>query len=287
MHLPVTGSKQHQRTKRQSRKNNAKEGENWNGRDWNEHHPARELLYNEIKAGNIPLDEEEMRAEEIYNHYCDTLEFLTTQTTFDEEFVLHVEELRRLVIDEYPHLVWNNSHPGRKLLLDEPSCGAIPLEAADMDAAEVHNIYSEYPEFLLKGMEYGPTFQRRLRDLRKLVARDRTRAAEDMAALKSALSAHPVFPLNHRGQPHWNGSVAQALLQCDMALGRHKEKDPSLLRMDRVEYQVATDKKQFRDKVQQEERNKKYLHTLKYRSEQKLKKNLFLAPKIGCKYDAD
>ena len=92
--------------------------------------------------------------------------------------------------------------------------------------------------------------------------------------MKRALTNHKPPTLNYRGQPQWNGSVAQALLQYDMSLGKHKEMDPSKLRMERIEYQAATSVDQFRWKIQQEIRTQKYLYTLKYRADEKLKKHL-------------
>jgi len=180
-------------------------------------------------------------------------------------------------------IAWNEEHPARKLLYDELKDGAIPIDPDAMGPQEVYNNYKGTLEFKMKGMEFGPTFTARLKRLREIVERDEGRAEKDKRALKQAMANHPLRPLNHRGQPHWNGSVAQALLQCDTSVGKLKKldasgtlvkRDPSELRMDRIECQAATSVDQFRWKVPQEIRTQKYLYTLKYNAEEKLNKNL-------------
>ena len=42
---------------------------------WNEDHPARKLLSDEIAAGSIPLEEEAMGAADVYYMYYNTFEF--------------------------------------------------------------------------------------------------------------------------------------------------------------------------------------------------------------------
>lgn len=169
---------------------------------------------------------------------------------------------------------WNDDHPARKLLHDEFKAGRIPLDHKEMGPAEIYYVYGDSLEFQIKGMEHGDLFRSRLLGLREQISRDKTRAVADKISLKKAIRKHPVPPLNQRGQPQWNGSVAQALPQCDMHLGRHLEMDPSELRMKRFEYQAATSVDQFRWKVQQETRTKKYLCTLKHNAEEKLRANL-------------
>jgi hypothetical protein len=107
----------------------------------------------------------------------------------------------------------------------------------------------------MKGMEYGKTFTSCFRDLRKeMMAIAKKQAVQDKKALKRAMKNHPVPVLNHHGQRQWNGSIAQALLQYDMSLERHKERmKPHELRMTRVEYhQANTSVDQFCWKIQQE-----------------------------------
>jgi len=88
---------------------------------------------------------------------------------------------------------------------------------------------------------------------------------------------HPPPTLNHRGRPQWNGSVAQAILQCDIAQGKHKGKGARKAlcnASDRAGCRRALSPKSFRWKLQQEERTEKCLYTLKCKAEIKLKDNI-------------
>jgi len=175
---------------------------------------------------------------------------------------------------EEKELPWDQFNPARKLLFDELLAGNIPLDASAMGPAEVFYTHHRTLEFQIKGMEYGSKFTSRLRSLREIVASDRKRAKDDVKALEIALKKHPPKRLNHRGQTHWNGSLAQALLKYDISLGKHKTMKPHLLRMTRPQYQAAASMDQFRWKIQQEVGTAKYLYTLKFDAEQKLKANL-------------
>lgn len=170
-------------------------------------------------------------------------------------------------------LPWNEDHPARILLFKELADGRIPLDPKSMGPAEVYYTYSGTLEFQMKGMSYGDTFRRRLRELRKQIRRDKSRASTDKKALKKALKLHPVSHLNACGKPHWNGSVAQALLEYDMSKGKHIGIEPHKFRNQREQYK-ALSVDDFRWKVQQQIRTKKYLYTLKYRAEDKLRKTL-------------
>lgn len=171
-------------------------------------------------------------------------------------------------------LAWNQHHPARKLLYDAIVAGDVPLDAAAMGPAEVHCKYSNTPEFQLKGMDYGEAFTRRLRGLRNIIRGDKSRSNEDMDALMKAMKNHPVPALTHKGRPQWNGSIAQALLQLDMSLGKHNTHTPAQLWESNEQCKQALSPNSFRWKLRQMTRTQKYLHTLKHDAEQKLRKNL-------------
>lgn len=172
-------------------------------------------------------------------------------------------------------LPWDQHHPARKLLIDELMDGGMPLDSESMGPAEVHHKCHKTLEFQCKGMEHGNKFTNHLRSLRETVTLDKKRAKRDKKALAMALKCHPVSSLNHRGQPQWNGSVAQTLLKCDIVLGRHKAcETPSELWLSRPQHQAAATSDQFHWKVHQEIGTKKYLYTLKFDAEQKPKQNI-------------
>jgi len=243
--------------------------------NWNKSHPARKLLYDEIKAGRIPLNEDDMGPAEVYYTYHETLEFQEDGMAYGKVFARRLSDLRKQIKRETEPKgpEWNEEHPARILILNELKDGRIPLSTKKMGPAEVYCNYAGTFEFKIEGMEYGDTFIRRLRSLRQQVKRDKGRARSDMKALMIAMKNHPAPSLNHRGEPQWNGSAAQRLLKEDIAAGKHLAVGfkPSKLRLDvnRPEYR-AFSVDTFRWKVQQEVRTKKYLYTLKYRSDEKL-----------------
>ncbi len=242
---------------------------------WDQHHPARILLLEELKNGKIPLDEDEMGNAEVYYTYSSTFEFQMKGMEYGPTFIRRLRALRKQVKDENgpKPLEWNEDHPARKLLYDELVAGRIPLDPNEMGPAEVYYNYSGTIEFQIEGMDFDQTFRNRLRDLRKQVDRDKGRANEDEIALRIAFRNHPPPTHNHRGEPQWNGSAAQRLLKEDMELEKHLVMKPSELRMTRVEYQ-AYSKDTFRWKIQQEIKTKKYKYTLEYRAQTKLRKHL-------------
>ena len=238
---------------------------------WNKNHPAWVLIYNEIKNGNIPLDINEMGPAEVYFNYHATLEFQAEGMEFGDTFAKRLEEVRNTVKKEIPILPWNDAHPARKLLYDELVDGAIPLDANAMGPAEVYYNYSHTFEFQLHGMEYGSTFQSRLKGLREQVSRDKDRASEDLRAFRKVRKNPPPPAFTHHGRPQWNGSEAQRLLEQDMNAGLHEQMRPQELWSMRVAYQITLSKDAFRWKIRQMKRTKKYLYTLKHDAEQKLK----------------
>lgn len=164
-------------------------------------------------------------------------------------------------------LPWNEEHPARLLLYDALVLGDIPLDSADMGPREVFDKYMHMREF--EGMKYGDEFTRRLRSLRKIVRRDKTRAIKDKEALAIALANHPVAELNHRGEPQWNGSKAQAMLKEEIDAGNYPLKTPEQLWNSDPEFKkfgLAT----FRWKIHQYIRTKKYKQTLKVNAALKL-----------------
>lgn len=241
---------------------------------WNSKHPAWILLYSELKAGNIPLEMNDMGPQEVHTKYADTVELKMETMEFGDVFCKRLHQMREKVKKEIPLLKWNQDHPARKLLYDEIEAGRIPLDEEAMSAAEVYyNYYSTF-EFRMRGMEYGDTFERRLGDLRQQVSRDKDRATEDEMAFKVAVANHPVPRLNHKGRPQWNGSLAQKQLEKDMADGIHKNMQPAALWASNRLYQQALSKDDFRWKIRQMTRTEKYLYTLKHDAEAKLKAHL-------------
>lgn len=242
--------------------------------NWNSKHPAWILLHSELTAGNIPLEMKDMGPREVHDQYAKTMEFQMESMEYGDLFCKRLHEVREKVKNEIPVLKWNQEHPARRLLYDEIKAGRIPLEEKEMSAAEVYYNYYQTLEFQMRGMEYDDTFARRLKDLRTQMSRDKTRASEDEEAFKVAIKNNPVPQLNHKGKPQWNGSLAQKKLEKDMKAGKHTTMAPQELWASCRLYKEALDKDDFRWKIRQMTRTKKYLHTLEHDAETKLKAHL-------------
>lgn len=169
---------------------------------------------------------------------------------------------KKVAIKDLP---WNEEHPARLLLYDALVLGDI---TKDMKPKEVYNKYKNMKEF--GGMACDDEFRRRLLSLRNIVGRDKDRAVDDRKALKIALANHPVPEFNHRGEPQWNGSKAQAMLKEEIDAGNYPLKTPEQIWKSKAEFQkfgLST----LRWKIHQYIRTQKYLQTLKDNAEAKLK----------------
>jgi len=167
----------------------------------------------------------------------------------------------------YIDIEWHY-HPLRKFLYDKICAGEIPADYKLMRPFDVWNKFCDDPVF--EGFEYDATFTRRLLALRKQIMEGKSRAEEDIKAFEIAKANHPVPAFNHRGEPQWNGSDAQRLLQEDMKDKKHFDLKPEHLWESRKEYQMF-ELTTFRDHLHQAWKTQKYLYTLKVRAEKKEK----------------
>lgn len=113
LHLPVIRDAQQAppvRTKK--RKDNGRSPQKWN-----QTHPARALIYNELKKGNIPLDIKDMGPAEVFYNYMDTLEFRMEGMEMCDTFTRRLHELRKIVSKEQPLHPWNEFHPAKEAAL--------------------------------------------------------------------------------------------------------------------------------------------------------------------------
>ena len=156
------------------------------------------------------------------------------------------EELEALQGIPWPY------HPVRKLLLEKLISGEIPGDYRKMGAQYVWNKYCDLDIFA--GMEYDEAFKRRLRVLRKQFVEGKSWADEDLQAFIIAKTNHLPPPRNHKNEPQWNGSAAQAWLKVDMENEKHIDTKPEHLWESRGEYQefyLST----FRDHLHQAKKN--------------------------------
>ena len=157
-------------------------------------------------------------------------------------------------------------HPLRAFLLDKLTSNEIPADYHLMGPFDVWNKYCDNE--LFEGMNYDGVFTRRLLTLRKQFQEGQSRAQDDLNAFNIAKTNHPPPPLNHRGEPQWNGSEAQRLLEIDMSDKKHFDLKPEDLWETRVEYKQFY-LETFRNHIHQADRTRKYLHTLRLRQKEK------------------
>ena len=256
-----------------SRKEQGKEASG-EGPPWDEDHPARKFLLDEIKAGGITKD---MKPKQVYDKYKDVATCFKIKGMEDrKKFGSRLRGLYKVIenakkaeaADTGPP--WDDNHPARQFLFDEIAAGRIP---ASMAPLEVYNKYKDVARcFEIKRMDDINLLGSHLKGLYKIVARDKSREEEDREAFIIAFQKHPAPTHNHRGEPQWNGSAAQALLAEDMKNGLHLKMTPAQLHQMRDEYKEIKKLSVFRDHIHQNLWTAKYMHTLKVKADLKLKK---------------
>jgi hypothetical protein len=163
---------------------------------------------------------------------------------------------------------WANSK-AKAILYKGLLDGSIPLCALEMGPQDV---YLSHPEFAK--WKYD-NFRSNLNTLRKTICADKKLSRADEKALVKDRELYPKKLTNSRGEPVWDGSVAQKLLHADVAAGKHRHfcvnenrvvgLAPKVLFETSEEYKKFP-LKVFRKHVDQEERRQKYLAYLKAKS---------------------
>ena len=161
-----------------------------------------------------------------------------------------------------PKIPWKNSR-AKALLEKDIKEGRVPLEATKngRSTMKLRTIYDSRPEFAQ--YQYSK-FSNRLKSLRTTISECSARAALDQEAFDNFQQNHPVPSVfSHKGYIQWQGSEAQRLCREDIANKVHESMSRRELHGSRPEYFENFPLKVFRDKVNQEIRTAKYLHTLK------------------------
>ena len=171
--------------------------------------------------------------------------------------------------------------------------GSIPLEYSKTEGGLGPRKYWDdlcagHPDFGgAAGMEYNDAFTRRLGSVKKDFEKKAKRATLDQASFDNYRLNHPEEALNHRGEPRWEGSLAQAQLKKDVEEKYHLGKKPKELWEDKGEDRKSYKDyplKVFRDHIYQEIRLKKWQH---YTIQERMKKGLVLDKDDGDIDDAD
>lgn len=159
-----------------------------------------------------------------------------------------------------PKVKWKKSK-ARSLLYEYIVEGQVPPDATDANGRstmQLREIYLMHPEFAEYDYE---KFSSRLSSLRKIIKDADNRARADQEAFENFKNNHPVSLFSHKGYIQWQGSEAQELLLQDMEQKLHETLGKMELYGTRREYYEQFPLSVFRDKIYQEQRTAKYLHT--------------------------
>ena len=147
----------------------------------------------------------------------------------------------------------------RDWLYEDVVEGKITRSTSDIDAYKMRPEYQLYDEG--KFSEY-------LEKILETVEEKISRAARDDLAVKQFLRVCPPPKTNHRGEPRWEGSKAEAKLKQQMENGDHKVKKPSQLYAESPHYKPFH-KKTVRNHIYQAERAAKFTNYVTDKAEAK------------------
>jgi hypothetical protein len=154
----------------------------------------------------------------------------------------------------------------KQIILSDLRSGTLQAHVTAQEAWEVY--LESTPVFSQEKVVFAQ-FRDRLRDHRKLVMVDITRATAELEYLEHDRQLFPRQMENHRGEPVFDLSEAKLLLRNDVAEGRHLNKTPHELQQSRVEYQPFNARK-FTHRIYQEVRRIKFINHMNDRRERGL-----------------
>jgi hypothetical protein len=122
------------------------------------------------------------------------------------------------------------------------------------------DIFMSFPEVALTDRR---KFSSRLGALRKQIKLDTGATASDEAAYAHDRALRPAPSHNYRGEPRWEGSIAQELLKLDVAANKQTTMKPKEFYESRLEYTQHYSLKTIREHIYQEVKYVKYCKYLK------------------------
>jgi hypothetical protein len=161
---------------------------------------------------------------------------------------------------------WRKSE-AKKIVYNALMDGVIPLKDTSFKVMSLEYVYSIDPEFALYDFK---KFKDRVNRIRKKILELDKRAEDDLAAFKNYKDNHEPSILSHKGYVQWQGSSAQEFLWEDLdAYIKDPGMKPKDLWQTCPEHRKEFPLKTFADKIKQEIRTAKYLHTLKERGKER------------------
>ena len=235
---------------------------------------VRGLLKAGLLADEIPIESKEMRPKDVWMKYKDANAPAIVVVDYDDKkvrdkFSRMLRSLRK------KHKDGDLEHEGKKAIVWGKSAAKYFLKRCfrdkliPTDYTNAEQVWKDHcagnPAFAR--MQYDSAFVRRLGVVRDDYLKKVERCEQDLVAYQLAKKNHPTPDKNSRGEPQWNGSMAQQLLKELVASGKHVGLKPSTL-WESNEHYMLYSLQTFRDHIYQEERLLKfgaYLRLLKKR----------------------
>jgi hypothetical protein len=155
---------------------------------------------------------------------------------------------------------WRDCVP-KHIIMEDLETGVLPDNEEELSAAEAWSIcYQHLAEFVTAGVVFDQ-FKERLRDHRKQIRCQKTRATDEEEAMVHDRGMFPRQTKNHRGEPVFDVSNAKILLRGDVADGKHLTMKPAELQRTRREHNPFEPRK-FKERMCQEVRRVKFINCL-------------------------
>lgn len=221
---------------------------------------VRGLLKEALLAGEIPLDTKEMQPKAVFIKYGNEHELVFAGIPYSDKFTRMLRALRKkhnngdLENEDKPKAIEWSKSAAKQYLKKCFREGTISSNYHDP-----RQVWTDHCKDVdaFKRMQCDDAFVRRLASVRDDYLKKTERCQKDLQAFTIAKRNHPTPATNFRGEPQWNGSIAQQLLKECIKAGEHTGVAPQDLWMRRIEFQVYS-KDTFRDHIYQEQRLLKF-----------------------------
>ena len=124
---------------------------------------------------------------------------------------------------------WNTSM-AKQCMVQDMLDGTVPTNEAIVDPHKLYfEFYADHPYFKDFPYKDGVDWEKRIRSAQQEVFKYQSHAKTDKEALDHDRQIHPVPTHYPNGKPLWRNSLADAVLDLDMANGEHLRKKPQEL----------------------------------------------------------
>jgi hypothetical protein len=231
---------------------------------------VRGLLKEALLAEEIPLASMELRPKVVFEKYMGNPAF--KDIPYGDKFTRILRLLRKkhmngdLQNEDKPKVIEWSKSAAKQVLKQYFREGTISSNY--QDAKLVWRDHCK-DNSAFKRMQCDTAFVRRLKTVRDDYLKKVKRCQKDLEAFNIAKKNHPTPETNRRGEPQWNGSVAQQLLKELVKGEKHLEVEPHDIWISKGEYQVYS-LQTFRDHIYQEQRLLKFQYYIGSLKKQKV-----------------